>query len=244
MDAVHLHHRRHAVPERQKRPSDTWNLSAARPAKPRSMTTTSSIPTPRARCSSQAQRERAGAGRRGQAHRARGALHRTRGHVRRRQVLSRGQERPQGREGCKGCYNLDEFGDIIATSRNYDELTDAWIGWHRSRRRCARSTRASSSSPTRARASSASTDLGEMWRSVTTCRPASSRRKPSACGTRSSRSTRTALLRARPAAEEVRRGQGAGRQPIPAHLLGNMWAQEWADIYAPARAVSRRPAST
>ena len=28
------------------------------------------------------------------------------------------------------CKNLDELGETIATSRNYQELTDAWAGWH------------------------------------------------------------------------------------------------------------------
>ena len=29
-----------------------------------------------------------------------------------------------------GCKNLDELSEIIATSRNYEELTEAWVGWH------------------------------------------------------------------------------------------------------------------
>src|SRR6185295_7453550 len=29
-----------------------------------------------------------------------------------------------------GCMNLDDLGEIIATSRNYAELTEAWAGWH------------------------------------------------------------------------------------------------------------------
>jgi len=38
-------------------------------------------------------------------------------------------------------------------------------------------------------------------------------------------------LRPLEAAREVRGGRGAGEWPIPAHLLGNMWAQEWENIY-------------
>jgi len=29
-----------------------------------------------------------------------------------------------------GCFNLDQLSDVLADSRNYDELTEAWTGWH------------------------------------------------------------------------------------------------------------------
>ena len=32
---------------------------------------------------------------------------------------------------------------------------------------------------------------------------------------------------------EVRRDKVPADRPIPAHLLGNMWAQEWGDVYGP-----------
>ena len=57
------------------------------------------MPPPRARSADQARRERAGAGRRRQAHRARGPDDRARGHVWRRQVLPARQERAGVRQG-------------------------------------------------------------------------------------------------------------------------------------------------
>ena len=61
---------------------------------------------------------------------------------------------PKGPESCR---NIDQLVGVIAKSRNYDELTEAWKGWHDDRAAaCARTTRASSSSPTKARASWAS----------------------------------------------------------------------------------------
>src|SRR4029077_18873025 len=32
--------------------------------------------------------------------------------------------------GPASCKNLDQLAEILATSRNYDELTEAWKGWH------------------------------------------------------------------------------------------------------------------
>ena len=55
------------------------------------------------------------------------SLHRARRHVRRRQVLPAGPNKDGKKTDCK---NLDELGDTIATSRNYEELTEAWAGWH------------------------------------------------------------------------------------------------------------------
>ena len=90
-----------------------------------------------------------------------------------------------------GCKNLDELGEIIATSRNYDELTEAWTGWHSIAQPDARrSTSASSSSPTKARASSASRTSACCGARVTTCRRRISRRKPRGSTTRSSRCTK------------------------------------------------------
>ena len=51
-------------------------------------------------------------------------------------MYGEGKYCPQGKSVLKGgkdengCNNLDELGEIIATSRNYDELTEAWTGWH------------------------------------------------------------------------------------------------------------------
>ncbi len=59
-----------------------------------------------------------------------------------------------------------------------------------------------------------------------------SRPRPSGCGSRSGRSTSSCTATSAPAwssatASEVVPPDG----PIPAHLLGNMWAQSWGNIY-------------
>ena len=50
-----------------------------------------------------------------------------------------------------------------------------------------------------------------------------------------------ARLRAHEAAREVRRRRARRTGPIPAHLLGNIWAQDWANVYPLVAPAERRP---
>ena len=56
---------------------------------------------------------------------------RARAHPAARQKLAakygEGKWCPTGPQSCK---NLDELSEVLANSRNYDELTQAWKGWH------------------------------------------------------------------------------------------------------------------
>ena len=100
-----------------------------------------------------------------------------------------------------------------------------------SRRRCATATRASSSSPTRARARSGSRDIGALWRSGYDM-PA---RRVRAETERLWKQVQplyddAALLRARASwSSSTARRLVPPDGLIPAHLLGNMWAQEWGE---------------
>ena len=140
---------------------------------------------------------------------------------------------PPGKTG-EDCLDLEELSKTLRESRDPDELLEAWDGLARHlARRCAPTTRATSSSPTRARASSASptsapcgarsydmppdefaAETDRLWEQVKPlydCAP---------------------LLRARRARREVRRRRRAAEDRAhPAHLLGNMWAQEWGNVY-------------
>ena len=88
---------------------------------------------------------------------------------------------PKGPESCKDQTQLTE---VMATSRNYDELTDAWTGWH------------STARPMRkdyVRFVELANEGARNWAlpisvrcgaRVTTCRRMSSRRKRRVCGIR------------------------------------------------------------
>lgn len=130
------------------------------------------------------------------------------------------------------CLSLAELEDVLSQSRDYDELLEAWQGWR------------TISPPMREKyqrfvelANEGASefgygDLGDMWRSQYDMSSAEFK-------------VETARLweQVRPLYDELhchvraKLGEQYGAdlvpqdQPIPAHLLGNMWAQEWGFIF-------------
>jgi peptidyl-dipeptidase A len=135
---------------------------------------------------------------------------------------------------CKGerCRNLDELSETIATSRNYEELTDAWAGWH------------SIAPPMRPKyerfvqlANEGAKelgfeDVGVLWRSRYDM-PAADFEKEAA----RLYGQVEPLYKALHCYARKRLGERYGKdkvpdgKPIPVHLLGNMWAQQWNRVY-------------
>jgi peptidyl-dipeptidase A len=145
-------------------------------------------------------------------------------------MYGQGKYCPRGPGSCR---TLEQLAQTLATSRNYQELTDAWKGWHGA----AAGMRDSYTELVRLSNEGARElgfrDLGLMWRAGYDMSPeefaALSERlwsevKPLYdalhCYAR-------ARLAQRYGAERV-----APRRPIPAQLLGNMWGQQWSGIYA------------
>jgi peptidyl-dipeptidase A len=136
---------------------------------------------------------------------------------------------PQGPDSCKDETQLKA---VLESSRNYDELLDAWKGWHEAARPLrADYTRYVELANEGARELGYK-DLGAMWRSGYDM-PADEFTKEAArlwsqvqpfykqlhCYTR-------ARLARKYGEDKVPAGK-----PIPAHLLGNMWAQQWDAVY-------------
>ncbi|HVK65891.1 MAG TPA: M2 family metallopeptidase [Polyangium sp.] len=130
------------------------------------------------------------------------------------------------------CQNLDELSNIMAKSRKYDELLDAWTGWH------------SIAPPLRERytryvelgnegaRSIGFSDVGALWRSGYDMTPEAFEAD-----------TERLWNQVKPLYDELhclvrsklRKVYGkdkiGDKAPIPAHLLGNMWAQDWSNLY-------------
>ena len=136
---------------------------------------------------------------------------------------------PQGPQSCK---NIDQLADVLAKSRDYRQLTEAWKGWH------------AIGAPMRAEYTEfvklanegarqlGFQDLGIMWRAGYDMPPEDfaalaehlwQQVKPLYDDLHCYARTR---LAGRYGADKVPAGQ-----PIPAQLLGNMWAQGWGKIY-------------
>ena len=144
-------------------------------------------------------------------------------------MYGEGKYCPKGPESCK---NLDQLSEVLARSRNYDELVDAWKGWH--------DVAAPMREPYQKFAGLANEgarefgfkDLGVMWRAKYDMSPEEfdatveklwQQVKPLYdelhCHART-------VLAKKYGADKVPAGK-----PIPAQLLGNMWAQQWNNVY-------------
>jgi peptidyl-dipeptidase A len=137
-----------------------------------------------------------------------------------------------GKDGKQRCRDLQELSDVLAKSRSDADLLDAWSGWH---------SVATPMRPLYERFVELSNegareigfaDTGALWRSAYDMPPEAFVAE-----------TDRLWGQLRPLYEALHcyvrsrlaKVYGAGlvpaTGPIPAHLLGNMWAQEWGNVY-------------
>jgi peptidyl-dipeptidase A len=132
----------------------------------------------------------------------------------------------------KKCLKLDDLSRVMKKSRNYDELLEAWKGWHAIAPVMKDSYTRYAELGNKGAKEIGFADMGALWRSGYDMSPqdfeADIERlwqdvKPLYddlhCYTRKK-------LRTKYGKDKV-----ADKAPIPSHLLGNMWAQQWDAIY-------------
>jgi peptidyl-dipeptidase A len=136
---------------------------------------------------------------------------------------------PKGPESCR---DETQLKGVLEQSRDYDELLDAWTGWHSTARPLRTDYARYVELANEGARSFGFEDLGVMWRSNYDMSAADFQREAARlygqvkplyedlhCYTRS-------RLQQKYGADKVPSGK-----PIPAHLLGNMWAQQWDAVY-------------
>jgi peptidyl-dipeptidase A len=144
-------------------------------------------------------------------------------------------------EGDKGkCLSLPELEEIMANSRDPEELKRVWIGWHQIavpiRKDYVRFVELSN----KGAKEMGFKDTGAMWRSKYDM-------EPDAFAAEMERLWQQVkplydslyTYTRRKLSEKYGKDVVSEDKPIPAHLLGNMWAQSWANVYpllAPANA--------
>ena len=143
-------------------------------------------------------------------------------------TYGKGKYCPKGNK----CFTLAELSTTLSKSRNYDELLDAWKGWHSisppMRERFARYVELGNKGAKEI----GFADMGALWKSGYDMPPEAFEAdidrlwkevKPLYdelhCYTRGK-------LQKAYGKDKVR-----DKAPIPAHLLGNMWAQDWVNVY-------------
>ncbi len=130
------------------------------------------------------------------------------------------------------CKSLPELEDILAQSRDYDELLDAWQGWRTISRKMREPYARFVELANEGAAELGYDNLGEMWRDGYDMTPAEFETE-----------SRRLWEQVKPLYDELhchvraKLGEVYGTDkvppdaPIPAHLLGNMWSQSWGFIY-------------
>jgi peptidyl-dipeptidase A len=130
------------------------------------------------------------------------------------------------------CRDIEELNVLFAKSRDEAELRAAWLGWHQAARASRPSYGRFVELANQGAREIGFSDTGLMWRSAYDMPPADFEKE-----------TERLWQQVRPLYEglhcyvrsQLGRTYGASKVPatglLPAHLLGNMWAQEWANIY-------------
>lgn len=135
-------------------------------------------------------------------------------------------------DGEEKCFSLNDLERILAHSNNPDELLDAWVGWHKisvpMKDKYARFVELSNKGAKEL----GFKDTGAMWRSNYDMSP----EEFSAEMERLWRQVEPLYVSLHTYVRKQlikKYGKIADRPDgmIPAHLLGNMWAQEWGNIY-------------
>jgi peptidyl-dipeptidase A len=134
--------------------------------------------------------------------------------------------------GPASCRNFDQLAEVLAKSRKPDELLDAWRGWHGIAPPIRKDYQRFVELANEGAHDLGFSDLGELWRSGYDMPPSEfeeeadrlwAQVKPLYDGLHCYARTRLQ--------EKYGKALVPDGKPIPAHLLGNMWAQQWNNIY-------------
>ena len=135
-------------------------------------------------------------------------------------------------DGAKECLGIDGLGEALAKTRNYDEALRIWTGWHDQAAPLRNDYARFIELQNQGARELGFKDGGALWRAGYDMSPDEftqvadklwNQVKPLYSALHCYTRTR---LAGKYGADKVRAGE-----PIPAHLLGNMWAQQWGRLY-------------
>jgi peptidyl-dipeptidase A len=147
-------------------------------------------------------------------------------------AASAGEKPAAAAEAKQKCLSLNDLSRIMASSTNPEELLDAWVGWHKvsvpMKDKYARFVQLSNKGASEL----GFKDTGAMWR-------ANYDMSPDEFSAEVERLWRQVepfyvSLHTYVRKQLIKKYGKAAERPdgmIPAHLLGNMWAQEWGNVY-------------
>jgi peptidyl-dipeptidase A len=144
-------------------------------------------------------------------------------------AYSSGKHCPKGPESCR---NFEQLAETLAKSRNPDELLEAWRGWHAISPPIRKDYQRFVELANEGAKGLGFSDLGELWRAGYDMSPAELESE-----------TERLWIQVKPLYDGLhcyargRLQQAYGKElvpdgkPVPAHLFGNMWAQQWNNVY-------------
>ncbi|MGH8168512.1 MAG: M2 family metallopeptidase [Woeseiaceae bacterium] len=133
----------------------------------------------------------------------------------------------------RDCLTLNELEKVMAESRDYHENLDAWVGWRTVSPPMRDEYRRFAELANEGAEELGFADLGEMWRSGYDMSPAEFEEESLRLWNQVKPLYDALHCHVRAElAEHYGEDKVPLDEPIPAHLLGNMWAQDWSNLYA------------
>lgn len=137
-----------------------------------------------------------------------------------------------GRAGEQECRDLNQLSDVLVKSRNYDELLDAWTGWRTVAPAYKNDYVRFVELANAGAAAYGFSDLGASWKSGYDMPSADFEAEVERLWSQVEPLYKSLHCKVR---TDLAKHYGTNKvpldQPIPAHLLGNMWSQQWGSIY-------------
>jgi peptidyl-dipeptidase A len=134
-------------------------------------------------------------------------------------------------QGSDKCLDLEDITKILATSRDPKQIEDVWRGWHTiaipMRKDFARYVELANKGARELKFS----DTGAMWRSKYDMPPADFAKELDRLWEQVRPLYVSLHAYVRSKLREKYGDAVPANGPIPAHLLGNMWAQDWSNVY-------------
>lgn len=147
-------------------------------------------------------------------------------------TYGKGKYCPAGSREASKCLDLEQITRIMASSRDAGQLLDVWKGWHTISPPMRSNYRRFVELSNKGARELGFADTGAMWRSKYDMPPDDFAREVDRLWEQVKPLYVSLHAYVR---NKLREKYGAGvvpeRGPIPAHLLGNMWAQSWDNVY-------------
>jgi peptidyl-dipeptidase A len=154
-------------------------------------------------------------------------------------TYGKGKYCPSGPESCK---DLEQLSKILADSRDPQELKNAWVGWHAISKPIRKDFVRYVELANKGARQLGFKDNGAMWRSKYDMPPDDFAKELDRLWEQVKPLYLSLHAYVRTRLREKYGDAVPASGPIPAHLLGNMWSQDWANIYPLVRPPNSAPA--